>query len=61
MVQQDHCEEGMYEYLPTAPQDTIDMGPVGYQVIQKHVCSQGGGRQIFFDGSIVKHLQLSFE
>ncbi|XP_030231801.1 uncharacterized protein LOC115557835 isoform X2 [Gadus morhua] len=31
VVQQDRCDEGMYEYLPTAPQDTIDMGPVGYQ------------------------------
>ncbi|CAL8340872.1 unnamed protein product [Lota lota] len=29
LVQQGRCEEGMYEYLPTAPQDTIDM--VGYQ------------------------------
>ncbi|KAG7281579.1 hypothetical protein CRUP_010054, partial [Coryphaenoides rupestris] len=26
-----HCEEGMYEYLPTTPQDTVDMGPMGYQ------------------------------
>ncbi|KAJ3601950.1 hypothetical protein NHX12_029711 [Muraenolepis orangiensis] len=30
-VPPDHCEKGMYEYLPTTPQDTVDMGPVVYQ------------------------------